>query len=266
MEHVHALALWGLRVRCLARRRPTRRARSVIYIFLSGGLAQHDSFDLKPDAPDDIRGEFKPIATRTPGIQICEHLPLLAQRSHLWALVPLADAPVERPLARPPHHAHRPDRTLPPGFDPTQPQADRLAVDRRDRRRPSRAARNNLPPAVVLPERLVHNTGRVIPGQFAGVMGRTRDPWFIEASPFEPDAPTAPIPSTSSTTRSGRYSPQAASVPGPEPDAARGLRPRPARRPAATCSSASTGSAARPGRGRPTSSSSTATARRPSRC
>ena len=58
------------------------RAKSVIYIFLSGGLAQHDSFDLKPDAPDSIRGEFKPIATRTSGIQICEHLPMLAQRSH----------------------------------------------------------------------------------------------------------------------------------------------------------------------------------------
>src|SRR6476469_9892791 len=54
-------------------------ARAVIYVFLSGGLAQQDSFDLKPDAPDNIRGEFKPIATKTPGLRICEHLPLLAQ-------------------------------------------------------------------------------------------------------------------------------------------------------------------------------------------
>ena len=52
------------------------KARSVIYIFLSGGLAQLESFDLKPDAPEGIRGEFRPIATRTPGIDICEHLPL----------------------------------------------------------------------------------------------------------------------------------------------------------------------------------------------
>ena len=44
--------------------------------------------------------------------------------------------------------------------------------------------RNNLPPAVVLPERLVHNSGRVIPGQFAGQLGSHREPWFIEASPF----------------------------------------------------------------------------------
>ena len=62
-------------------------AKAVIYIFLSGGLAQHESFDMKPDAPDGIRGEFQPIATRTPGIQICEHLPRLAQRSEKWALV-----------------------------------------------------------------------------------------------------------------------------------------------------------------------------------
>src|SRR5262245_49825855 len=61
--------------------------RSVIYIFLSGGLAQHDSFDPKPDAPDNIRGEFAPIQTRTPGVHICEHLPRLAARSDKWALV-----------------------------------------------------------------------------------------------------------------------------------------------------------------------------------
>ena len=45
-------------------------------------------------------------------------------------------------------------------------------------------SKNGLPPAVVLPERLIHRTGRVIPGQFAGEMGRRRDPWFIEACPF----------------------------------------------------------------------------------
>src|SRR5689334_24819327 len=66
---------------------PKAKAKSCIYIFLSGGLAQHESFDLKPDAPEEVRGEFQPIATRTPGIHICEHLPGLAQRSELWAVV-----------------------------------------------------------------------------------------------------------------------------------------------------------------------------------
>src|SRR5262245_35894881 len=61
--------------------------KSVIFIFLTGGLSHQDSFDLKPDAPDSVRGEFRPIATRTPGMDICEHLPLLAQRSDKYALV-----------------------------------------------------------------------------------------------------------------------------------------------------------------------------------
>ncbi len=54
------------------------RHRSVIMIYLAGGLAHQDTFDLKPEAPAGIRGEFKPIATRLPGVQIGEHLPRIA--------------------------------------------------------------------------------------------------------------------------------------------------------------------------------------------
>ena len=60
------------------------RARSVIVILLSGGLGQHDSFDMKPEAPEAMRGEFKPIETAVPGIRICEHLPGLAARAIDW--------------------------------------------------------------------------------------------------------------------------------------------------------------------------------------
>src|SRR5881227_2042563 len=56
----------------------TKRQKSVIMIFLSGGPPHQDMFDLKMDAPAEIRGEFQPISTKVPGIQICEHLPLLA--------------------------------------------------------------------------------------------------------------------------------------------------------------------------------------------
>ncbi len=162
------------------------KAKAVIYIFLSGGLAQHDSFDMKPDAPEGIRGEFKPIATRTPGIQICEHLPMLAQRSHLWAVV--------RSMAHPyPEHSsgHLLMLTgrsqLPIGFDPSKPKP----IDW-----PSMAAiagaacppRNNLPPAVVLPEILIHREGRVIPGQFAGEMGSHRNPMFVTYARFSATA------------------------------------------------------------------------------
>ncbi|MEC8988698.1 MAG: DUF1501 domain-containing protein, partial [Verrucomicrobiota bacterium] len=54
-------------LRALADAPRTGRAKSVIYIFLSGGLAQQDSFDMKPDAPKEVRGEFNPIPTKTPG-------------------------------------------------------------------------------------------------------------------------------------------------------------------------------------------------------
>jgi hypothetical protein len=52
--------------------------RSVIMIYLSGGMAHQDSFDLKPNAPTEVRGEFKPIPTNVSGIEISEHLPKLA--------------------------------------------------------------------------------------------------------------------------------------------------------------------------------------------
>ncbi len=158
------------------------KARACIYIFLSGGLAQHDSFDPKPEAPEDIRGEFKPIATKTPGIEICEHLPMLAARSDRWALV--------RSLAHPSndhsagHHIMLTGRSeLPPGFSPLGPQTTDWPSITAVAGQTTQSS-NNLPPAVVLPERLVHNTGRVLPGQFAGQLGQQNGPWVLEASPF----------------------------------------------------------------------------------
>src|SRR5438105_11492738 len=80
--HIGGLAVGGLSLPALLRaeqsagiRRPTR---SVIMVYLSGGLAHQDTFDLKPNAPAEVRGEFKPIATRVPGVQIGELLPKTA--------------------------------------------------------------------------------------------------------------------------------------------------------------------------------------------
>ena len=90
MLQAGSIGLLGLGTADLSRLRAaqpqqTKPAKSVIFIFLTGGISQQDSFDMKPDAPDTVRGEFSPIDTRTPGIQICEHLPLLAQRSQHYA-------------------------------------------------------------------------------------------------------------------------------------------------------------------------------------
>src|SRR6478752_4115149 len=55
------------------------KAKAAIFVRLGGGPSHMDTFDLKPDAPDTHRGEFKPIATNVDGMQICEHLPKLAK-------------------------------------------------------------------------------------------------------------------------------------------------------------------------------------------
>ena len=160
--------------------------RSVIFLFLSGGLAQHESFDPKPDAPAEVRGEFGTIPTRTAGLRICEHLPRLAASSDRWAVVRSLTHKSNDHSAG--HHIMLTGRSdLPAGFNPSAPKP----TDH-----PSMASvvtatvtpRNNLPPAVVLPDKIVHNSGRVIPGQFAGVMGARYDPWLLEMSAFEPKA------------------------------------------------------------------------------
>src|SRR5262245_45112073 len=72
-------------------RRPVRartgKAKSVILLYLLGGAATQDMFDLKPNAPVEVRGDFKPMATNVAGIQICEHLPRMAGWMHRAAIV-----------------------------------------------------------------------------------------------------------------------------------------------------------------------------------
>jgi hypothetical protein len=71
-----------------AKSAPAPKARAAIILFLQGGLSHYESFDPKPDAPAEFRGEFGSLATSVPGVRFTEHLPLLAQRFHRW--VPLA--------------------------------------------------------------------------------------------------------------------------------------------------------------------------------
>jgi hypothetical protein len=78
---IGSLALGGLSLVDLLRAEATagtRSTKSVIMIFLPGGPPHQDMYDLKPDAPSEVRGEFRPIKTNVPGIEICELLPRLA--------------------------------------------------------------------------------------------------------------------------------------------------------------------------------------------
>ncbi|MFN5078042.1 MAG: DUF1501 domain-containing protein [Planctomyces sp.] len=63
------------------------KAKNVIFIFLLGGAATQDMYDLKPGAPSEVRGEFQPIATTVPGLQVCEHLPRLARMADRFAFI-----------------------------------------------------------------------------------------------------------------------------------------------------------------------------------
>jgi hypothetical protein len=164
-----------------------KKARSVIVILLSGGLGQHDSFDMKPEAPDKMRGEFKPIETSVPGIRICEHLPRLASRADQLAIV--------RSMSHPEgNHLVAVHRVL--TGQPSNPRGasdlDRVAT--RDDF-PCYAAvldhlrhrSDGIPSGVALPLRLIEGP-LTWPGQDAGFLGPKHDPWQLRLDPNRPQA------------------------------------------------------------------------------
>ncbi|HXJ73811.1 MAG TPA: DUF1501 domain-containing protein, partial [Candidatus Dormibacteraeota bacterium] len=94
---VGALSLGGLALPQLLRAEQEsgvgRSHKAVIMIYLPGGPPHQDTFDLKLDAPSEIRGEFRPISTNVDGLQICEYLPRLARICDKLAVIrSMADA------------------------------------------------------------------------------------------------------------------------------------------------------------------------------
>ena len=88
---IGALGMGGLALPQLLRAEAQAGVRNgqkaVIMIFLPGGPSHQDMFDMKPDAPSEFRGEFRPIGTNVPGIQICEHLPKIAKLMDKCAII-----------------------------------------------------------------------------------------------------------------------------------------------------------------------------------
>ncbi|MDR3635816.1 MAG: DUF1501 domain-containing protein [Isosphaeraceae bacterium] len=164
----------------------TGRARSVIVILLSGGLGQHDSFDMKPEAPDALRGEFKPIATAVPGLHICEHLPRLAARADELAIVrSMSHTEGNHLLAV--HRVLTGQASSPRGASDLDRVASRddfpcyAAVLDQVRRRG-----DGIPNGVALPLRLVEGP-LTWPGQDAGFLGSRHDPWQLRLDPNRPE-------------------------------------------------------------------------------
>jgi hypothetical protein len=155
-------------------------AKSVVLIFLTGAPSHLDTFDLKPDAPAEIRGEFQTIATKAPGVGVCEHLPGLAARADKLAIIRSMTHGL-------PSHEHATHMML-TGIDVLPPGSTHMA-SRADW--PCYASgldfvhprSDGIPSGVHLPTYL--NNGYGFSGQNGGVLGPKYDPWHIKQDPNE---------------------------------------------------------------------------------
>ncbi len=158
-------------------------ARSLILLALEGGPSHIDLWDMKPEAPENVRGEFRPIATGVPGLHLCEHLPRLARQAHHLAFV------------RSVHHTigdHNAGYYFAvTGRDPA-PNGRLITSPSRDNFPPIpavlaklRPGGRALPDSVQLPDTMSNN-GAFLPGQDAGFLGAEFDP-LIGGDPSLPD-------------------------------------------------------------------------------
>lgn len=191
MLHAGGLGLLGLSLPDLLRQQAhaapggKTRTKSCIVLFLMGGPPQHSTWDPKPDAPAQIRGDYKPIDTVVPGIQIGELLPRLARHTDKLCLLRAvstgdnahSSSGYYMLTGRP----HLPMNTENANPGPPNDWPFMGAVVQR--LRPGRGA---LPASVRLPNRIFNTDGSVWPGQDAGFLGRSTDPWLLRCEPASP--------------------------------------------------------------------------------
>ncbi len=162
------------------------RAKSVIMLYLLGGAPGQDMFDLKPQAPAEVRGDFQPIATSAPGVEICEHLPKMARWMHRAAVV------------RSVHHQAGCHNTL-PSYSGYEAVLDNI-VSTKYSYPPSMGsvcqylglAPPQLPAYVYMPCYLGWGQSIVRPGPYAGFLGSQYDPLFTECAPTVDNPPDQP--------------------------------------------------------------------------
>lgn len=159
------------------------RARSVLFLFLFGGPSQLETFDMKPDAPTGIRGPYRPIPSRTPGLLISEHLPRLAALSERFAVI--------RTMTHR-HNDHNACHYIQTGHPLPPAQRGAAMVDATDKDWPAMgsiveyldrhadaalpdARRRRFPSYVYLPNPLGHIQGYDRSGGYAGWLGHTYD-------------------------------------------------------------------------------------------
>ena len=182
------------------------KARSVIVLFLSGGPSQLDMWDMKPDAPEEIRGTFRPIASNVPGIQICEHLPRMARIADKYAIV----RSVTHEQSAHPAAAY----WMMSGSPIARPAPDASFLSRVDRPHLGSVLSKlvgapvpSMPPFVMVPEAMAPN-GPERAGQHAGFLGPSFDPYRINSDPnlddYSPGVLAPPVELSASRLRGRR--------------------------------------------------------------
>src|SRR5262245_40152203 len=166
------------------------RADHLIIVFLDGGPPQLDTWDMKPDAPVEVRGEFKPISSSLPGVPVCELLPDLAPHMHRCALVRSVHHGVNNAHAAAVYTGltghDRGDATIAIGAGPNDLPAIGSVVSML--RPPARPVVSYVSMPYMTQEGA---GGPPQPGFHAGVLGRTRDPLFVLR---DPNAPSFALP------------------------------------------------------------------------
>jgi hypothetical protein len=174
------------------------RAKSCIVLFLFGAPAHQDLWDLKPNAPVGVRGEFRPIPSSVPDLFVGEHLPELAQRAHRYALIRSLTHPDNTHTVAM-HYMLSGVRHARPATNPQNAPDDfpcfgavmnYVASRGRSPRRGERSQTGaNLPAAASLnaPANQVSANNHIFPGFFAGFLGTSYDPLFVSQHPNTPD-------------------------------------------------------------------------------
>jgi hypothetical protein len=162
------------------------RARSCIILLLFGAPAHQDIWDLKPLAPVEVRGEFRPIASSVPGIHFGEHIPRVARQAHRVAVVRSVSHPDNTHTVAM-HYMLTGWRHAQPNTNPQNQPGDFPTFGAvAQYLRPSRGP---LPSGISLnaPANQVSANNHIFPGFFAGFLGSRYDPLFVSQDPSRPD-------------------------------------------------------------------------------
>lgn len=178
------------------------QAKSCIVVFLFGAPAHQDLWDMKPDSPAEVRGEFNPIDSSVPGIRLGEHIPRVAATAHRYAIIRSVEHPDNTHTVAM-HYMLTGHRHLRPASNPRNESTDfptfgAVLQQLRD-------GEGVLPRGISLnsPANQVSANNHIFPGFFAGFLGHGVDPLFIAQDPSKDDF--RPIPSVE-VGEASRYS------------------------------------------------------------